>query len=52
MATNIKELCRLCAKKDDFTKDLFDASNKSVMKLIKDLVHLTVSTYYIAIIKL
>ncbi|KAL0851187.1 hypothetical protein ABMA28_007038 [Loxostege sticticalis] len=42
MAMNLKELCRLCAKKDDFTKDLFDGNNKSVLKLTKDLVQISI----------
>ncbi|RVE44714.1 hypothetical protein evm_010618 [Chilo suppressalis] len=43
MALNIKDLCRLCAKKEDFTKDLFDANNSSALKLIKDLIQIAIS---------
>ncbi|XP_028156080.1 zinc finger protein 235-like [Ostrinia furnacalis] len=42
MAMNVKELCRLCAKKDDFTKDLLDVSNRSLLKLTKDLVQISI----------
>lgn len=43
MAMNVKELCRLCAAKDEFSKDLLDDSNKNVLKMIQDIVQIFVS---------
>ncbi|KAL4712737.1 hypothetical protein ACJJTC_008034 [Scirpophaga incertulas] len=43
MAMNIKDLCRLCAKKEDFMKDLIDSNNLSVLKIIKDLIQIVIS---------
>ncbi|KAG6440546.1 hypothetical protein O3G_MSEX001327 [Manduca sexta] len=42
MATNTKDLCRLCANKDEFSKDLLDESNKNILKLIKDFVQIVI----------
>lgn len=43
MALNIKDLCRLCAKKDEFSKDLIDDSNKNVLKMIQEFIQIPVS---------
>lgn len=43
MGMNLKELCRLCAKEDEFTKDLLHESNHNLLKLIKEFVHIVVS---------
>ncbi|CAK1602017.1 unnamed protein product [Parnassius mnemosyne] len=43
MTMNIKELCRLCAKEDEFTKDLLHDSNQNLLKLIKEYVHIVVN---------
>ncbi|CAB3239980.1 unnamed protein product [Arctia plantaginis] len=42
MAMDMKELCRLCAKKNDFSKDLLDESNRNVLKLIQDFIQIIV----------
>lgn len=42
MALNIKELCRLCAKKDEFSKDLVDEANKNVLKMIQEFIQIPV----------
>lgn len=42
MAINLKDLCRLCAQKDEFLKDLFDDNNKSVLKLIQDFIQIII----------
>ncbi|CAH0724860.1 unnamed protein product, partial [Brenthis ino] len=42
MALNIKDLCRLCAKKDEFSKDLIDDSNKNVLKMIQEFIQIPV----------
>lgn len=44
MAMNLQELCRLCAAKDEFSKDLLDESNKNVLKMIQDIIQIFVST--------
>ncbi|XP_075972574.1 uncharacterized protein LOC142974257 [Anticarsia gemmatalis] len=38
----LKDLCRLCAKKDDFSKDLLEESNRNVLKLIQDFIQIMV----------
>lgn len=43
MAMDMKELCRLCAKKKDLSKDLLDESNQIVLKLIQDFIQVIVS---------
>ncbi|XP_039760364.1 oocyte zinc finger protein XlCOF6-like [Pararge aegeria] len=43
MAQNIKDLCRLCAKGEGFTKDLMDNSNKNILKMIQEYVHVSVN---------
>ncbi|CAH2102537.1 unnamed protein product [Euphydryas editha] len=40
MAVNIKELCRLCAKKDEFSKDLKDEDNKNILKMIQQFIQI------------
>ncbi|XP_049881451.1 oocyte zinc finger protein XlCOF6-like [Pectinophora gossypiella] len=43
MATNIKDLCRLCAKKHEISKDLLDESNKHVLDLVRQFTQITVT---------
>ncbi|XP_047526781.1 zinc finger protein 43-like [Vanessa atalanta] len=45
MALNIKELCRLCAKKDEFSKDLKDENNKNILKMIQDFMQIPVAEH-------
>ncbi|XP_013191330.2 zinc finger protein 90 isoform X2 [Amyelois transitella] len=40
---SVKDLCRLCAKREDLSKDLLDSNNKNVLKLIQDLIQITVT---------
>lgn len=42
MATNMRDLCRLCAKKDGFLKDLLDENNKNILKLLQDFIQIVV----------
>lgn len=42
MAMSVKDLCRLCAKKDEFSKDLLDESNKNVLKSIQDFIQIII----------
>lgn len=46
MASTANDLCRLCAKKHDFLKDLLDENNKSILDLIKNFTQINVSIYY------
>lgn len=46
MASTVNDLCRLCAKKHDFLKDLLEENNKSVMDLIRNFTQINVSAYY------
>lgn len=43
MAMSVKDLCRLCAKKDEFSKDLLDESNRNILKLLQDFIQIIVS---------
>ncbi|XP_060807842.1 zinc finger protein 660 isoform X3 [Amyelois transitella] len=43
MTMSVKDLCRLCAKREDLSKDLLDSNNKNVLKLIQDLIQITVT---------
>ncbi|KPI94859.1 Zinc finger protein 782 [Papilio xuthus] len=43
MTMNFEALCRLCAKEDEFTKDLLHESNQNLLKLIKEFVHIVIS---------
>lgn len=45
MEMTIKELCRLCAKRDEFSKDLIEESNKSILKIIQEFVQIAVSVH-------
>lgn len=38
----MKDLCRLCAKKDGFLKDLLDENNKNILKLLQDFIQIVV----------
>lgn len=40
MALDVKELCRLCGKKDDFSKDLKDEDNKNILKMIQEVIQI------------
>ncbi|XP_063395646.1 zinc finger protein 718-like [Cydia fagiglandana] len=40
---HLKYLCRLCAKSDEFCKDLLEESNKNVMNMIRDFIQITIS---------
>ncbi|KAJ0182533.1 hypothetical protein K1T71_001902 [Dendrolimus kikuchii] len=42
MAIILKDLCRLCAQKDEFSKDLFDENNKNILKVIQDFIQIIV----------
>ncbi|XP_026319861.1 zinc finger protein 660-like isoform X2 [Hyposmocoma kahamanoa] len=42
MASTANDLCRLCAKKHDFLKDLLDENNKSILDLIKNFTQINV----------
>ncbi|KAJ8736375.1 hypothetical protein PYW08_007031 [Mythimna loreyi] len=42
MAMSLKDLCRLCAKKDEFSKDLLDESNRNVLKLLQDFIQIII----------
>lgn len=43
------DLCRLCAKKDEFSKDLLEENNKNLLILIRDFMQITVSSEYLTI---
>ncbi|XP_069359825.1 zinc finger protein 557-like isoform X2 [Maniola hyperantus] len=43
MAQSIKDLCRLCAKGEGFTKDLIDDCNKNILKMIQEYVHISIN---------
>ncbi|XP_004930192.1 zinc finger protein 660 [Bombyx mori] len=38
----IKDLCRLCATQDEFSKDLLDESNRNVLNLIEDFLRIII----------
>ncbi|KAM3967485.1 LOW QUALITY PROTEIN: uncharacterized protein ACR2FA_010062 [Aphomia sociella] len=40
---SLKDLCRLCSKKEEIAKDLLDENNKNVLKLIQDFIQITVN---------
>lgn len=46
MASIVNDLCRLCAKKHAFLKDLLDENNKTIMDLIRNFTQINVSTYF------
>lgn len=43
MATKLNVLCRLCARKHEFLKDLLDESNKDLFDLIRQYTQIAVS---------
>ncbi|XP_073957698.1 uncharacterized protein [Choristoneura fumiferana] len=40
---SFKDLCRLCAKKDEFSKDLLEENSKNLLNLIRDFMQITVN---------
>ncbi|XP_047023687.1 zinc finger protein 391-like [Helicoverpa zea] len=42
MALSVRDLCRLCAKKDEFSKDLLHENNRNVLKLLQDFIQITI----------
>lgn len=47
MDMNVKDLCRLCASKDEFCKDILDENNKNILKLIKDFIQIVVCDIFL-----
>ncbi|XP_053620872.1 zinc finger protein 626-like [Plodia interpunctella] len=44
MSVIVKDLCRLCASvREELSKDLFDSNSKNVLKLIQDLMQITIT---------
>lgn len=47
MALDVKELCRLCGKKDEMSKDLKDEDSKNILKMIQEFIQIPVNIIYI-----